>query len=191
MAQVRLVLFAAFILALGGCDEDFPPRTMPQEFLDAHLSAENATFSIGTTSPGSGGTLTLFATNLHDEVLQDSANIQATIDVWLESNSDIRESISLGPLNLVDFTVLRGRFVVLGPDSSVILRKQMTHRTTDGSGFWQHVPLTRGITQDGVEFQQSGPVRFHAVGRIQVFKARQELRTDEYLFTVAYRIFNP
>jgi hypothetical protein len=182
------VLFVATLL-LAGCDETLPTREVPEELLVSSLRADDAIFLVDSKDPSPGGTFFASARNAHSEVLVDTARAQATIDVWMESKPQYHETVSADWRNLVNPAILSGPLVVLTPDSAAVFRIQMTHRASDGTGFWTLVRSTRYQLPDGSFYVQTDPVYFRAKAGIQVFKNRVLLQTGEIRFSVVYKIY--
>ena len=110
---------------ISSCDETLPPREEPRDFLVATIGLNPGPVVIRDTAGGaSEGSFVLELKNLFDEVLQDSALVRGTIEVWLKNNPAQRRLIVCTEGDLSS-NVVRFGLATLGVDSTAKLTKEI------------------------------------------------------------------
>jgi len=181
----------------GGCDESLPPRSEPVEFLGAGLGVPTEPVIIHHGYPGipswgeihgATGSLQVSATNLHDEVLQESALIRAQLKLrWIADTAQQR-LLTFGASDLDNWRMLRGQTLTIGVDSAATLVKSWDQRTNSGTPFWDLVRLREMKTSKGVIYYESDSVRLVAEGWIQVFENVQPRKIGPIRFVLVYQL---
>lgn len=185
----RGVLLALTGIA-GGCDESLPPRNDPEEFLTVGFRSSVLVVVDATVVREGWGTVHIVVKNIHDEVLSEDALVRAQLTVRLADKPEVFRLLEFGPLDLLDRRILRGRTVTLGVDSVADLYKYWDHRETGGSPFWDHVVLTRKLTDKGVPYYESDSVRCIAEGTVQLFENVQQRKVGPVIYPIVYQIWN-
>ncbi len=189
-----LLLLAAL---QGGCDESLPPRSEPAEFLAAGLTVPTEPVIIRHGYPGipswgevhgSTGSVQVLATNIHDEVLQESALIRAQLKLTWTPDTSQQRLLTFGASDLNNWSMLRGHTLTIGVDSAATLVKNWDQRTDAGTPFWDLVHISQRKTSKGVIYYESDPVALVAEGWIQVFENVQPRKIGPIRFALVYQL---
>ncbi len=182
---------------LWGCDESLPPRSEPAEFLAAGLGVPTEPVIIRHGYPGipswgeihgATGSFQVWATNLHDEVLQETALIRAQLRLrWIADPAQQR-LLTFGVGDLNNTRMLRGQTLTIGVDSAATLVKNWDQRTDSGTPFWDLVRLRVLKTSKGVIYYESDSVQLIADGWIQVFENVQPRKIGPVQITLVYQL---
>lgn len=186
-------------IAVQGCDETLPPRIEPERFLKASLYVQpnsivnvfidSATTGFPITINGSSGSINVSLKSYYNEVLEERPSINAKVDVWLTSDPSIRTTVLFSEAN-VDYPYIEPNgLLTLLPGDSVSMSKQWHHIADVGRAFWNYVQLRGRIDGTGRFFYESAPVRYTAVGTVQVFENVPAERTAPYEFELVYHIY--
>ena len=193
--RVHIPLAAARILLLSlcACTESLPPPQQPPVVLSGSLQMLlfGPSIPIRNGAPtGTAGGFEIRVTNIYDEVLQDSATVEATIDISLKDRPDIRTVVNADVGNLTTWEMLAGDILTIEPGSTAILLKQWTHRTQDGIPFWEYVPTFTAFTTGGVPYCQSDSVRYLVRGSVRLFKYAPSVLFPPQEISVTYQVFD-
>jgi len=183
------------ILALVSfsCDESLPPQETPPVPLRATLEvlAFGPYVTIRNGAPtGTAGAFQVSVTNVYDEVLQDSATVEAALEVWLRDRPEIRTAVRADVSNLTTSRVVLGGITTLEPDSTAIFLRQWSHRTQDSIPYWDYVTTHPMMTVGGIPFCLSDTLHFMVRGSVRLFKFEPSLIFPEQEFSVIYQIFD-
>ncbi len=171
------------------CEETLPPREKPKDFLVATIALNPGPVVIQDgTGAAREGSFVLELKNLFDEVLQDSALVRGTIEIWLKNNPSQRRLIICTEGD-VSNNVVRFGLATLGVDSSARLTKAWNHKTDEGIPFWSFGRLSPRISHGGVPYCESDPLQFVASATVQLFKNVQPERTQQIEFSLTYWVF--
>jgi hypothetical protein len=183
LATVICVLFAS------GCDESLPPRSDPQNFLQASVASpyDYATFKDSSILPPSGKIVASLK-NLYDDVLEKEADIQVTINIWMADAPQNRRTLRLTAYSL-SHPALNGNQLTLLPRDSAQFVAVWNQCTDSGIPFWSLVPKTWGELPGGERFQQSAPIEFVAQASIRVFKNVQPRVSPPTHFRIIFQLF--
>jgi hypothetical protein len=173
---MTLAALAASVVSLS-CEEILPPREEPAKILKAAMAA-----LVGVV-------VFLTVKNLHDEVLQERALVQADIDVAMRNMPTNRAVVHADKDDLLNSWILRANQITLAPDTAAQLIKQWDHRTAEGVPFWEFVRLTLKFTPRGEPYLESDPVNFVAKAEVQVFENVPREKTPQIEFSLIYNIF--
>ena len=184
-----ILAVVSWVLIASGCDESLPPRTDPVNILQPSLTAPYDVIEMQDGIPiRSAGSFTPSLKNVYSEVLQKEADIQVTINVWLEKNPEAHRTIRLTAASLA-YPVLSGGLITLLPRDSARFVGWWDQRTDDGMPFWSFVPLTTKVGSNGEPYQDSDPIEFVAQVSIQIFKNVQPRTSPPIHYTSTYRLF--
>lgn len=190
----EVALAAALMLApFLSCDESLPPPEDPFAVLKAEvnmLSLQGIVNVRDGVPLGGAGVISLAMTNVHDEVLDDSAAIEIDLDVWLKSNPAVRAHLRFDEAYLTTSGALAGGILTMRPNSPVAFYYPWSHRASDGTTFWDHLRLTQRYTREGVPFCESDTVTLSAIGEVRLFPRIAPAPFPERDFKIVYRIYN-
>jgi hypothetical protein len=192
-AVAPLLLLTSF--ALSSCDESLPPRKTPSQLLKAQLGRTDSTVAIyGDPDSdtrqiiGSAGSILIFVTNEHDEILQGDFDREGWIDIRLDmlaaSGANRLDVTSFYPLNPQQVS---NGVLTLHPGETLTLQAQWNHQTGGGKPFWLLGSRTLVVPSVGYSYYETQPMTFVARGDVQVFKQTAPLQTPEFHFTLVYR----
>lgn len=183
-----LVVFS--FSSLLGCDETLPSRDEPEEYLQTQFYVEAGTVILrDTVAEGGAGSFVLRVKNVYEEVLQDSAHVEARVEVWLKGNPD-QKAIVVAKINsLVNNTIVRYGVLTLPVNVEAFIEKQWKHQTDSQIPFWRFVPVRHLVNSRGERYLESNPVSFVAKATVQLFKQRGIQRTGEVEFSLVYHVF--
>ena len=188
--MLTLVALAVSVVSLS-CEETLPLREEPTRFLEADMAALTGVVifrnDVAVTVAGS---FFLTVKNLHDEVLQERALVEADIDVAMRNTPTNRVVVHADKDDLVNSWILQANKITLAPDMAVQLIKQWDHRTVNGIPFWEYVRLTQKFTAHGEPYLESEPVNFVAKAEVQVFENVPREKTRQIEFSLIYNIFD-
>jgi len=218
VGPARAALLAAAMLASSGCDEALPPREPPRTVLQQSLEALRPGEVIirDSVAQGEGGAFRARVRNVYDEVLQDSARIRLKLDIVMLNGPAVdsvrrsvfgagatstpagehgttaaaRAHIEADEEDLENWRELQRGILTLGLDTAAVIRKQWSHRTTEGLPFWSLVKLHRAYTMSGEPYFVSDTVRYRVQGTVQVFKVVQPLSLPARDVSMVYKIFS-
>lgn len=188
-----LLLLTSF--ALSSCDESLPPRTTPSQLLKAQLGRTDSTVAIywypeSDTRQiiGSAGSILIFVTNEHDEVLQGDFDREGWVDIWLDmlgtSGTNRLDVTSFFPNDPMQ---VNNGVLTLHPGETLTLQAQWNHQTVGGKPFWLMGSRTLVVPPLGDSYYETQPMTFVGRGNVQVFKQTAPLQTPEFRFTLVYR----
>jgi len=184
----RIWVFLVCFL-VSSCEETLPPREEPRNFLVATIGLNPGPVVIqDSTGSAREGSFVLELKNLFDEVLQDSALVQGTIEIWLKKDPSQRRLITCTEGDLSN-NVVRFGLATLGVDSSAKLTKAWNHKTNEGVPFWSFGSLSPRISHGGVPYCESDSLQFVARATIQLFRNVQPVPTQQIEFSLTYWVF--
>jgi hypothetical protein len=175
------------------CEESLPPQQEPPVALRANLQvlAFGPYVSIRNGAPtGTSGAFEVTVTNIYDDVLQDSATVEVTLEVWLKDRPEIRTVVQADVGNLTTDSLVLGNIMTLEPNSTAIVLKQWNHRTQESIPFWDYVPTYLTYSTGGIPFCLSDPVHFVVRGSVRLFKYAPPLTLPDQEFSLVYQIFD-
>ena len=188
-----LALLAILMPALFfSCDESLPPPEDPFAVLqvDLQMLALNNMINVRDGVPlGGSGVISLAVTNIHDEVLDDSAAIEVDLDVWLKDDPSVRAHLRIDKTYLTTGGVLVGGVLTMRPRVPITVYYPWSHRAADDTPFWDHVHLTAGLTQGGVPYCQSDTLTFSAEGSARLFPRIAPVPIPVQDFRLLYRVY--
>lgn len=191
----RILPFASGVAAaLAGlsCDESLPPRESLPTVLASRMSIVSPGESVvirGGAPTGTRGAIELRVTNVYDEVLQDSFVLEGRAEIWLKNNPEVRAEIPLTIDHVVTTGLFRGRLLTIGTDTTMIMRRQWSHRTDDGVPFWDYLTLVPKTTMGGEPFCQSDTATFMARCSLRIFKSYGQVQFPDLEFRQVYQVF--
>lgn len=185
-----VILIAASIASIAGCEETLPPRDEPKKFVQAsYLVSEGVVEIRDSVVQNSAGIFLVSVKNVYAEVLQDEEFARGEINIWLRDQPDQRGTTVATKRDLTNQSLVIGGLFTLRPSETATFLKQWSHKTTSGRWFWEFVRLTPKVTPRGERYMESDSVRFIAAGRVQLFKTRAPEILPSIQFTLVYRIF--
>jgi hypothetical protein len=180
----------AILLSVVSCDESLPPRSEPQQFLQASYSVASGTVVVRNSAiVGLGGTFAIALKNIYSEVLQDAEFARVDLDVWLRDMPDVGCKVTATKNDLTDPFLIVGGQLTLRPNVSATFLKQWDHKTTAGRPFWEFVPSRPRINQRGEEYLESDTLHFVTSGKAQLFKGKAPEVLRQTQFSLVYWIF--
>ena len=168
-------------------------RKIPWRFSLGNLSllATNGMVSVRNSFPlGGSGVLSIVATNVHDEVLDDSAAIEVNLELWLKGRPEIRSVVRFGEAYLITPGFLSRGFLTMRPNVPMTINYPWSHLTEDASPFWDHVKLNEGYTTGGVQYCQSDTVTLIAQGSVRLFPHIAPIKLPARELRFIYRIYD-
>ena len=179
-----------FSFATLSCEEALPPRNEPRTFLVSTIELNPGPVVLQDSSETAReGSFILALRNIFDEVLQDSARVKATIEIWLKDDPSQRRVLVLDENDLSN-VVVRFGIATLGVDSAARFARAWNHRTDNGTLFWRfsrHLYLR--YSHAGTPYCETDPMQFLATASIQLFKNVQPVKTRTFEFSLTYWVF--
>jgi hypothetical protein len=188
----RWLLVIGALSGILSCDESLPP----QESIPTVMSGATGVRFPGQTvvirdgAPvGTIGSLIAMVRNIYDEVLEDTATVDVVLTVALVDHPEVHGTVTLGANDVTTWQFFHQNLLTLKVDSTVVLEKQWTHRTDDGTPFWDYVRLTPKFTPAGEPYCASDPVRYRVQGRARLFKYAPAVELTPQEIVITYMIF--
>jgi hypothetical protein len=183
----------ALLLAFStlSCEESLPPReTMPVVLKgDVNIFTLAGIIYVREGSPlGNNGATEYLATNVYDEVLDDSATVDIDLDISLKSDPSVWGTARMTAGAITTPGIIRSGHLTLRPGVTMRFFQAWPHRASDGSAFWEHVPLFPGATNAGEPYCESGPVTLVVKGTARFLLSIAPIPVDEEI-VVIYRVF--
>ena len=191
----RRVLVAVFALAATtvSCDESLPPREPPGTYLNGELTVSdegNNTRIVRGVPANVTGAFRVRIGNLHNEVLQDTIGSLVTLEIWWKEHPEVASTIKLGASDLANGGLLKGRVLTLPTDSAAIFIHQWSHKTDDGTPFWNYLfsnPVNPPYPQE--PYCQTERMTIVVRGTAQLFHSTGPLYFSEQEFHLAYAVY--
>jgi len=194
---------ARFILTLGvlplSCDETLPPREEPRDFLTAELTGESRTLQVrvypDSIIDGVQQSLHIRVMNLYEEVLQDTAKVNGSAEVWMTNTPSQMVVLQGDHFNLIGPTQVRNGLLTLEPAGDQAERDlvhmvlSMGWTTSSGKFHWELVDTVWRTDRWGELYVQTAPIHFMARASMQVFKNVQAQPTNEIVFDLVYIVY--
>ncbi len=183
-----LILGAHFLPA---CDEVLPPREQPQKFIDMTLDVSPKEYI--TIDPSKGWqelSFILTLRNAYDEVLEDTAHIRGSVDIWFQGDRSVHASVKGGEPELIGGTVPRNGILTLRPDSAVVMKLDWNHFTDRNLLVWWYVQRKDTVDNVGRTFFRTEPVVLFVKASLQVFKNVQALTATAARVATVYRVYS-
>ncbi len=189
-ARILLVALAGFVFS---CDESLSPRTSPSNFLKWEVSIVGAgqPLVIRDWVPVNiQGSIRFRVTNLHDEVLQDSAILAGRVQVWIKGRPQIGADFPVTISDLMSRTLVTGKILTIGVDPTL----EMVHRWDyfdDRSDIpiWQHLTLYPDKTEGGTQFCRSEAITLVFRCSLRIFKRFAQVRFPDLEVPVTFHVF--
>ncbi len=134
------------------------------------------------------GGVNIAVTNIYDEVLQDSALISGSVELWMEDDPTQRATIPISVTALQNPSIVFQGQLTLRVNQTAFFAKQWSQRTDDGIYFWRFVNLTKYVDSMGRVYFVSDSIRFVARASMQIFQKAQSVRTQEIRYFMNYII---
>jgi hypothetical protein len=188
------IIGVILVCTMLSCDESLPPREVPPTVLQGSLTVIGAGQMVlirdsTTTAPRGPGALEVRVVNVYNEVLQDSAGLLARIEIWMKNAPGNRTTVELTESTLASGVVLRGGIATLEPNTPGILSSQWSHRTDDGTPYWDLVPTYPASTRGGEPYCQSDTITFVVRGLARIFKFEAPAVLAEQEVRLCYAVF--
>jgi len=174
------------------CDESLPPPEVPRTVLSGTLTVIQAGDIVVVRDGlpiGTMGAIQIDVTNVYDEVLQDSSILEGRVEIWMKDKPDVRAEVLLTDADLVTYRMLRGRYLTIGVDSTMVLLKQWSHHTVTGEAMWDHVRLYPAATTGGEPYCVSDPITFVVRCSLRVFKSSGQIQFPDQEVQLTYHVF--
>jgi len=176
-------------LLLLSCDEQLPSREDPPSVLIPTISIEPGPAILeDSVNSGRGGIVNMDVTNIYDEVLQDTAKIRGTLEIWMRTDPTKRATVTFDERALQNISSLFRGVLTIRVNERIFFVHQWSHRTDEGEYFWRYVPLTPKVDSQGNEYLESDTLYMAARASIQVFKKVQPIQLPEIHYTMFYII---
>lgn len=192
-ASVPGALILLLLCALTACEESLPPKEKFFSILTAEISITSVheqVYILDWAPFGGDGVLAVAATNVHDEVLDDSAFVKATLEVWLKERPDVRTTLQVGESNITTPGVLSGGVLTLRPNDPLQISIPWNHVADNGTPVWGYVRLRPKETASGVKYCESDTVTLLAKGSLRLFRRIAPLLISMREFRVIYRVYD-
>ena len=192
-ADLTYLLPALLLVMSLSCDESLPPRETPPEALRADYEVlyfgPYVTINKGAPT-GTAGAFQISVANIYNDVLQDSATVEVSLDVWIKDQPAAHTIVTADAGNLRTGQLAGHGLITLEPGTPAVLLKQWSHRTQDSIPFWDYVTTHRAMTTGGVPFCESDTVDIVSQGTVRLFKYAPALTLQQKEFKVVYQIFD-
>ncbi len=180
----------AGLLALS-CDESLPPRDQPGQFLSVVLNEYGEVFNIGPFSANTA-LFRISVENTYDEVLQDSALMGGSVEVWDVARPNLRAVLPVKFAKTVP--PISGGVITLDPNTELLVMVDWSHYVKDAVTdttipIWSGVPSVAAIDSAGQEFQLVDPITIRARATIQPFKTAGILTMNQVQFVARYHVY--
>jgi hypothetical protein len=142
-----------------------------------------------STAPLGPGTLEVRVENVYNEVLQDSAAVLARIEIWMKNAPEKRSTVDLTESTLTTGEIVRRGIATLEPNFTAIFSSQWSHRTDDGTPYWDLVPTSPASTRGGEPYCQSDTITFVIRGWASIFKFDAPAVLPEQEVRLCYAVF--
>lgn len=189
--------FAAAILTgvfLASCDESLPPRDMQAPRMEVQIGVLDTLVNLSTFPQqgytmivGSGGSVYLRITSLHDEVLQGDYSPGGGIDLWLERDPSLHSHLDVASLRPANPNDIQGGMLTLFPGTPVRLTAQWSHQTDDAKPYWLQANRTYYAPPIGYPYFETEPLTFLAQGSAQLFGETGAIYAGRIRFRLVYR----
>lgn len=155
------------------------------------VDISGAAIDVEHGTPRRGGNIVLAVQNVYDEVLSEEAQIRAVLILRLREFPDSSRTLVLDGSDITTPGFLTGRTLTLTLGDTMMLMRPWDHRTDGGKPFWElGVHFTQKLTDKGVPYFESDPVRLTVVASLQVFKKVQTRMLPPAEFTITYFLWN-
>ena len=176
-------------LLLLSCDEQLPTREDPPSILIPNISIEPGPAILeDSVNSGRGGIINIDVTNIYDEVLQDTAQIRGTLEIWMRTDPTKRATVSFDERALQNISSLFRGILTIRVNERIFFVHQWSHRTNEGEYFWRYVPVTLKVDSQGNSYLESDTIYMAASASIQVFKKAQPIELPEIHYPMFYII---
>lgn len=187
---IAALIVGAVALSAAGCDESLPPREVPPQVLVPSVSYAGQTVRVEADAISSGGILRVEMKNIYDEVLSETAGVQAYVRLSLEEFPSWAHTLSLGADDIVTPGLLVGSILTVGVNQTVGLAVAPRH-STDSAGFW-HAGMAyhRLTTGKGEVYYRSDTVHLVIEGNLQIFKRVPAMQLPRRVYAVVYELWS-
>jgi hypothetical protein len=196
--MTRIQTFSAALIAacvlFPSCDESLPPRDARIPRIEAQIGTVDSLVNVNTYPEqevsaviGSGGSVRLTITNLHDEMLQGEYSPAGWIDIWLERDPSLRTRLDVVRLLPVDPHDIQDGMLTLPPGKPVRFVAQWSHRTDDGEPYWMQSNRAYYVPAIGYPYFETIPITFSAEARVQLFDEVGVLYSGRTRIRLVYR----
>ncbi len=206
--SIACVIVIAATFAYPGCSEALPPREEPGNVVDLKLSATPDNFKASRISfrlSDSSDTsywlmpasmyIIITLTNRYNEVLQDSARLGGSVDLWDINRPRMRATIPLQNPTVLQSQALSNGWLTLEPGVPVQLRYKWDHMTTVPPSD-SVMPIWIGADTNAVvdsttnsHAVDAGPLVMTATGSFQPFVTLGPIVVPAVQFLVRYRLY--
>ena len=188
---LRILLLLTVALAGVQCDESLPPVVQPTDVLTGTIALRVGAngfvlLSRDGTPVGTDGAVDIRITNLYDEVLSDSEDVQVEVVIFQSSHPGRRDTIHATKDDIQDPSMLIRYLLAIPPARPLEILRQWPHRFSGDSTFISAADEDTVFQEKGVEVT-AYKVRFTISARVKLFKKRQSVIIKETPFTVFYR----
>ncbi len=174
---------------LLSCDEQLPTREDPPSILLSSFSIEPGPAVLeDSTNSGRGGIINMDVTNIYDEVLQDTAMIRGTLELWMRTDPTKRATVTFDERALQNISSLFRGILTIRVNEKIFFVHQWSQRTDEGEYFWRYVPVTLKVDGQGNQYLESDTLYMAASASIQVFKKVQPIKLPEIHYSMFYII---
>ncbi|HUI64608.1 MAG TPA: hypothetical protein VL126_07195 [Bacteroidota bacterium] len=180
-----------FVVWMSGCQESLPPRVEPQGVLLADVSLLTTTIQFRSTDSsvfGTSGELLMQVENVYSDVLQDTALLQATVNMYLEDQPEAISTVIASYADVMNaFQVLQGQILTLGVDTSAVFVKTSQYRTAAGVPLWNGLPFTHHVLGKA-EWLEAPPKTLVVDAFLQAYQRLPAIHVRKE-FTVIFQIW--
>lgn len=136
---------------------------------------------------GSGGSVYLAITSLHDEVLQGEFAPAGWIDIWLERDPSLRTRLEVAMLQPANPNDIQSGVLTLFPGKRVRFFSQWSHRPDEGAPYWRQGERTYVTPTVGYPYYETEPLEFVAEATAQLFGEAGAIHAGRMHFRLVYR----
>ena len=127
-------------------------------------------------------------TNIYDEVLQDTALIRGTVEIWMRTDTTKHATVTFDERALQSITSLFRGVLTIRANEKIFFAHQWSQRTDEGVYFWRYVPISLKYDSQGNPYFLSDTLYMAARASIQVFKKVQPIKLPEQRYSMFYII---
>jgi len=174
---------------LAGCDESLPPRDDPVSYLAAWFSTQDHLIALDEYNirlPRK--VLRISLRNLHDEVLQDTANVRGDVILYLRDHPSVRKTFSWKEADIQTPGIVKGWIATIQPHQEFMLASDWDQMSDRDQIFWKYGTYTKKIDANGRPYLESDSLYFVAEGHIQLFKYGPTVKAPTLTFGIMYQL---
>ena len=196
-------------MVIGGCDESLPPRTHPPLPASVSVVIASGHHRVNMVSTPRGDSISsinpylrldILFSNDYTEVMQDSADIEGTVEIWRTDRPELRSTLDLRGAGVFPTPGYPGHQITLRPgdqvDISIFWSNLASVPTGDTIPVWQGIPtspvdVVDPRTGQTTTIQVTDTVHLQARATVKVFAATGYVTSPTAYQGALYDIWPP